>query len=73
MMSEEKKSGKLTSRRFWLCAWACAAITGIIIGSYIRDNYDLVGLAMALVAIPAAFVGLESMNKKYIYQQEDQK
>lgn len=68
----EKNYRKLSSRRFWIVIWAMAAITGIIVGSYIRDNYELSGIAMALVAVVTAYVGIESYNKKYKLEQEVQ-
>lgn len=68
----EKNYSKLSSRRFWIVVWAMAVITGIIIGSFIRDNYELTGIAMALVAVVTAYVGIESYNKKYKLEQEAQ-
>lgn len=62
---EEKKHNKFMSRRFWLACWAGAAITGIIIGSYVRNNYEMTGVAIALVAVVTAYVGMESYNKRF--------
>lgn len=70
--TEEKQTTKFQSRRFILCIWAAIVVTAIVIGSYIRDNYEMISVALALIAIIGAFVGIESVNKKYKYQEKEQ-
>lgn len=71
--TETKTYNKFHSRRFWICVWAMVLITGIVVGSYIRDNYELSGLAAALTSIVVAYTGIETWNKKYkLKQPEDQ-
>lgn len=68
----ERRREKFQSRRFWFALWAAALATGIVAGSYIRDNYDLTGIAMTCVGLVAAYVSLETVNKKYKYQQDQE-
>lgn len=70
--AEEKSYNKLASRRFWIVVWAMAVITGIIVGSYIRNNYEMTGIAMALVAVVTAYVGIETYNKKYRLEHQEE-
>lgn len=70
---EEKKQKareKFQSRRFWFAAWAAALTTGIVIGSYIRDSYELTGIAVTALALVTAYVSLETVNKKHKYKQD---
>ena len=66
----ERRKEKFQSRRFWFSAWAAAMATGIVLGSYIRDNYEMTGIAVTCIGLVAAYVSLETVNKKYKYQQE---
>lgn len=69
---EIKQTNKFQSRRFILCIWSAILVTGIVIGSYIRDNYEMISVALALIAIIGTFVGIESVNKKFKYQDKEQ-
>lgn len=69
--TDQKAYNKLQSRRFWFAAWAAVMVTGIVIGSYIRDNYELTGIAMAGIGLITTYVGFESYNKRK-YMQQDQ-
>lgn len=68
---ETKFKTKFQSRRFILCVWAAIVVTGIVIGSYIRNNYEMISVCMALITIIGAFVGIESVNKKFKYRNEE--
>lgn len=71
---EEKKQQareKFQSRRFWFSVWAAVLATGIVAGSYIRDNYEMTGIAVTCIGLVAAYVSLETVNKKFKYKNQE--
>lgn len=68
----ERRKEKFQSRRFWFAAWAALLVTGIVAGSYIRDNYEMTGIAITGLALITAYVSLETNNKKYKYQVQNE-
>lgn len=68
---ETKQYGKFQSRRFIIAIMCLVIIAGIVTGSFITKNFDYEFLAVTLAGSVGAYLGLETINKKYKYQNEE--
>ena len=74
-MNEEQKKAynKWKSRRWLITLWSMLMVTAIVALGIIFKNDSYVPLATTLVAVPVGFVSLETLNKKHMFNNGDEK
>lgn len=74
-MNEEQKKAynKWKSRRWLITLWSMLMVTAIVVLGIIFKNDSYVPLATTLVAVPVGFVSLETLNKKHMINNGDEK
>lgn len=74
-MNEEQKKAynKWKSRRWLITLWSMLMVTAIVVLGIIFKNDSYVPLATTLVAVPVGFVSLETLNKKHMVNNGDEK
>lgn len=68
---ETKQISKFQSRRFIISILCLVIIAGIVIGSFITKHFEFEFLAVTLAGSVGAYIGLETVNKKYKYKNEE--